>query len=177
MDANFLNGLSQAMNTPHMNAAGGSATAFWEDDAKMHELLQRLEQALEFYNSGLNNSNRPLDPSAVLAYRMALQNASSLVKDNSFRTMFLRAEEYDPQAAARRFMTFFACKMELFGAENLGKKIAISDLTDEDRNFLYEGRLQVAKEKDLAGRTIMWTMVKNHENALNAKNMVRYFGS
>ncbi|KAL3924465.1 MAG: hypothetical protein SGARI_006031 [Bacillariaceae sp.] len=51
----------------------------------------------------------------------------------------------------------------LFGVEKLGKTITMSDLSDQDRNVLYRGRMQVLKEKDRSGKTVLCTVVENGE--------------
>ncbi|KAG7369630.1 hypothetical protein IV203_027376 [Nitzschia inconspicua] len=142
-----------------------------QDETQIGVLLQQFDQALSFYGS--NGDDGFLKTPAVLAYRMALHMAPSLALDTSFRIMFLRADDYNPLAAAQRFVKFFQHKMELFGAENLGKEIAIRDLSDEDRNYIYEGWFQLAKEKDHCGRTVFCDMIKNINSGVNERSMLR----
>jgi hypothetical protein len=169
------NGDIPAGTTSNFCSSALQETAVVEDDLKMSMLLQQFDQALlMFATTSINGIGAGLSPdsAAIIAFRVASQIAPGLVKDLSFRKMFLRADSYDPISAAKRFMQFFQHKMEFFGVEKLGKKITISDLSDEDRNYLYDGRWQIAKERDVAGRVIFCTTVKQNEAAINESSMV-----
>ena len=128
-------------------------------------LFQQLDQELATATASPSN--------ATMAFQLAQKIAPSLLRDPSFRTMFLRACSSDPKRAAQRMIKFFQHKLQLFGVEKLGKSIiAMSDLSDEDRNVLYRGRMQVLKEKDHSGRTVLCTIVQNGETMPDQSSIV-----
>jgi hypothetical protein len=65
------------------------------------------------------------------AKRRALDKAFFLrphyATDAKFKLMFLRADYYDPQKAAKRMAKFFEWKLKIFGEEKLVKNITILD--------------------------------------------------
>jgi hypothetical protein len=122
--------------------------------------LQRMDEELAVA-SGPGNAS-------TMAFQLAQKVAPALVQDESFRTMFLRADPtFDPKKAAQRMIKFFQHKLQLFGIEKLGKTITMNDLSDEDRNILYRGRTQILKEKDQSGKTVICTIVQNGETIAN----------
>jgi hypothetical protein len=151
---------------------------FVKDDLDMSLLLEQFDHAFSLLTgNNTNMSGRGAviipDPGVIAAFQIVSQLAPNLIKDVSFRKMFLRADSYNPLAAAKRFILFFQRKMELFGVQKLGKTITIYDLSDEDRNYLYDGRWQVAKERDAAGRVIFCTVAKQNEMSISETSMVR----
>ena len=141
---------------------GSGAAAFrqnHDDSGSATTLLQQLDAELTSLTAfPVSTSNNP-----TMAYQLARRIAPALVQDPAFRTMFLRADAMNPKKAAQRMIQFFQHKLQLFGVEKLGKTITMGDLSDEDRNFLYKGRMQILKEKDQTGRTVLCTAVKSGE--------------
>ena len=56
-------------------------------------------------------------------YNLAHFLAPSVVKDRTFRLMFLRAENYNPRTAARRIIKHFEYKATIWGNEKVATKI------------------------------------------------------
>ena len=132
---------------------------------KETRLLKQLDQALAIAVASPSNT--------TMAFQLAQKICPSLIRDKSFRLMFLRATHEDPSLAAQRMIKFFQHKLQLFGVEKLGKaNITMSDLSDEDRNVLYRGRMQVLKEKDQSGKTILCNIVQNGETITNCSSVV-----
>ena len=104
-------------------------------------------------------------------YEEAEQLSEMFVRDPHFRTMFLRAEHFEPRPAAQRMLRFFECKKELFGRDKLVTKITLQDLDDDDLEALRSGDGQISPLKDASGRPIM-TFVQNLRRYKSIENVV-----
>jgi hypothetical protein len=89
------------------------------------------------------------------AYEEAKRISSDYVTSRKFRLMFLRAERFDPEKAARRQVKFMEAKQSLFGRETLARPICFSDLDEDDQATLKSGVFQILPSRDQAGRPIM----------------------
>ena len=90
------------------------------------------------------------------AYNLALQLNSNYVCSRSFRLMFLRCERFNVQAAAEMMVLHFEEKLQLFGnGDILAREILQSDLSPKERVVLDTGLLQLMKQRDAAGRTVL----------------------
>jgi hypothetical protein len=105
------------------------------------------------------------------AYERALFLSPAYVQSRDFRLMFLRAERFEPQRSAKRFVKFFEYKLGLFGADKLVKTITLDDLDEDDMACLMTGSHYSLKDKDRAGRTIVFCSQGN-ENYRYFINMV-----
>lgn len=85
---------------------------------------------------------------------------SNYVHDRNFQLMFLRADRYNAKEAAERMIRFFDLKKSLFGTEKLVKDITMEDLSEDDRETLRSGYMQLPPYLDMAGRTILVGMLK-----------------
>jgi hypothetical protein len=88
------------------------------------------------------------------AYNQALEMSPDYVMDRSFRIMFLRADGFKPEPAARRMASFFVQKGKLFGHDKLTKKICLADLDEDAIDCLNTGYLQLLPARDRAGRAV-----------------------
>lgn len=86
------------------------------------------------------------------AYEIAEAIGPSYISDRNFRMNFLRANRYDPVAAAGQMIRHFDLKLRLFGRNKLVKDIALSDLGDDDITPLTTGSYQISKVRDRTGR-------------------------
>ncbi len=71
------------------------------------------------------------------AFELAQQINPDYVR--SLRQRFLRAENYEVEAAAQRFALNFAFRLDMFGEHVLGRDILLTDLSEEDRTLLNTG--------------------------------------
>jgi hypothetical protein len=83
---------------------------------------------------------------------LADTQSSEYVENKAFRLMFLRAENFDSQLAAKRMLRFFEEKLELFGRAKLCKDITLRDLSIEDTQCLINGHQQILPTRDSSGR-------------------------
>jgi len=73
-------------------------------------------------------------------YNLAHQMNREYVERRSFRLLFLRCEQFDAQAAAKKIVTHFVEKRNLFGGgEVLARDIAQSDLGERETAILRSG--------------------------------------
>ena len=78
------------------------------------------------------------------AYDRAKAQNPDYVASRRFRLAFLRAEEFDAEAAATRLVRFCEEKLLLFGEERLGRDVTIQDFSEEDLQCLKSGAMQVS---------------------------------
>jgi hypothetical protein len=88
--------------------------------------------------------------------RMALNDFPSYSKDRAFQLKFLRAERFDIPAAAERMTLHFDIKLEIWGAERLGREIYLSDFDEDDLHSLRLGYFQVLPRLDHGGRKVLF---------------------
>jgi hypothetical protein len=95
--------------------------------------------------------------------RSALDKAIFLapryVNDPDFCLMFLRAEHFHANLAARRLALHFKLKLELFGLEMLARDITFDDLNADDKLALFTGSEQYLG-RDSSGRTILFSSIQ-----------------
>jgi hypothetical protein len=105
------------------------------------------------------------------AYDRALFLSPSYVKSRKLRLMYLRANWFDVPVAAKRMVSYFENKLELFGISKLVKTITRDDLSEDDTAELLAGSVQLLPHwKDRAGRRIFvdcqahhnWKVPENH---------------
>lgn len=106
-------------------------------------------------SSNNNNINNNSNNSHMSAYQTALQMDPSYVQDRNFRMAFLRANRYDPKAAANQMFRHFSIKLDLFGVEPLARHVRLSDLAKDDMDYLLQGSYHISAMKDRANRTIL----------------------
>jgi len=149
MIAKDLTKITHTERTRAMEDIHGVADPYEENDAKMKQLLQRMDEAIEAIRE------KP-------AYQRAFEMSPAFVQDAEFRTMFLRADGLNPQRAAMRLTQFFEHKRQLFGENKLVQKtITMQDLNEDDLSVLYGGQYQISKQKDQVGRVVFCTLIDN----------------
>lgn len=118
------------------------------DDALVDQRLLEMESAVH---------QIPLS-AALLAAR-----DSAYAQNPEFRLGFLRAEGFDPKAAAARFARHFDHKLALFGESKLTQSIRLQDLSRDDIESLQSGGFQLLPATDRAGRLIMFSRYREHK--------------
>jgi len=103
------------------------------------------------------------------AYDRALKMNPDYVGSIKFLAMFLRAEEYVPQRAAKLITFHFEMKQQLFGdGPVLGRPVLLKDMDQHDLLCLGSGVVQVAPSKDAAGRTVLrFTQIFSYKTVEN----------
>jgi hypothetical protein len=127
---------------------------------------QLLEVSLAQLEEGIQNISKRE------AYEQALSQNAEYVTDRKFRLKFLRADSFDPQAAAARLVKFLEQKSKLFGVEKLTQDIKLSDLTVSDKQCIEAGICQLLPFRDQAGRGIQHWMPMLKESYHTTENMV-----
>ena len=102
-----------------------------------------------------------------VAYNKAAYNSPEYVVHNTtFKLAFLRSEQYNPKAAANKYIKHFHIKHELFGENNndqypsdiLGRDLRYEDLSQDDIQCLKEGTQQLLPTRDHMNRLILCMM-------------------
>jgi hypothetical protein len=147
------------------------SSARLDDKWKQNNASNARESVLNELH-GIRNNNNPEDPESVAdwlqildmhintikrgtVYEMAEAMNRSHVTSRGFRMTFLRANRYDPYAAATHIIQFLELKQSLFGQEKLVKKITLDDLEQEDVKNIETGSCQISSHMDISGRKIM----------------------
>jgi hypothetical protein len=119
-------------------------------DESPSELVAR---SLTEMDAVLKEHQRTFKNAGCEGYNLAdAQSNGAYVENKAFRLMFLRAESFDSQLAAKRMLRFFEQKLELFGPGKLCKDITLRNLSVADMQCLIHGHLQILPTRDRAGR-------------------------
>eukprot|EP00339_Tiarina_fusa_P005404 CAMPEP_0117052190 /NCGR_PEP_ID=MMETSP0472-20121206/36081_1 /TAXON_ID=693140 ORGANISM="Tiarina fusus, Strain LIS" /NCGR_SAMPLE_ID=MMETSP0472 /ASSEMBLY_ACC=CAM_ASM_000603 /LENGTH=513 /DNA_ID=CAMNT_0004766733 /DNA_START=115 /DNA_END=1653 /DNA_ORIENTATION=+ len=94
------------------------------------EFLQSCIQALDAAIAKIPKAKRKALDKAFFLRPQYQQNDNN--HHNKFKLMFLRADYYDPQKAAKRMAKFFDWKLKIFGEAGFVKDIALEDDLGED---------------------------------------------
>ena len=126
----------------------------------IHGVASVQEETPEFVADSLERLNKDI---AELPYtkRKDMDRAfflkPGLHKDDAFKLMFLRADDFNSYEAAHRMARYFTNKLSLFGEEKLVKKISMDDLDEQDMKVLLSSGNIVLPYKDRAGRPIWFS--------------------
>ena len=126
-----------------VGSESGDRVLPWDMKQRLKDLNTELQQGLLRTRSSKNTT-------------MALALQTKLGRDETFRSHFLRTEDYNVKRAAARMTQFFEHKRILFGDEKLGKTIQLSDLSHDDLQCLRYGAIQLLPKTDLAGRLVFF---------------------
>eukprot|EP00521_Asterionellopsis_glacialis_P008014 CAMPEP_0195282380 /NCGR_PEP_ID=MMETSP0707-20130614/1274_1 /TAXON_ID=33640 /ORGANISM="Asterionellopsis glacialis, Strain CCMP134" /LENGTH=334 /DNA_ID=CAMNT_0040341345 /DNA_START=51 /DNA_END=1058 /DNA_ORIENTATION=+ len=106
------------------------------------------------------------------AYETALFINPAHVQSDIFRLAFLRTENYDANATARRIVDYWERKVELFGtAKAFRNYISLSDFCPKDQNALAKGGLRLLPYRDDRGRAILFSFSAYYDS--DVESMVK----
>lgn len=94
-------------------------------------------------------------------YQTAEEIDADYVNDPKFRLKFIRANVYDAKKAVHQMIKFLQYKEKYFGRDKLCREIDLSDLTEEDREYMKTGVFVVSKHRDRSGRAIVQVLNTN----------------
>jgi hypothetical protein len=120
----------------------GVISAVAMDNEFIASRLAQLDQAISYCRS-------------KSAYLRAKIQDPEYVSNRKFRLQFLVADNFQPQAAAERLVSYFESKLVLFGPELLTKELTLDDLGGDDIKSLAHGAVQRLLGKDHAGRVVV----------------------
>ena len=107
------------------------------------------------------------------AYDRAVFFCPRYVNSRDFKVKFLRADRFDPKAAAQRIVNHFELKLKLFGYDKLARDITFEDLSEQGRaDVLCGGVWVLNKGYDQAGRKIIMVCLE-HVN-LQSDNVSKF---
>lgn len=140
-----------------------------ENDSQ--ETLTMIEQNLQALQKEIENI------SDKEAYTQAEEANFQYCHNREFRLMFLRADHFNAQGAARRMVDFFELKKQIFGVGALGRDISLHDDFDEaDMATLKAGSLQMLHTRDRAGRAVLCNFMQHqqYETEINVLKTIYY---
>jgi hypothetical protein len=142
--AQAMNDLSITEREKALEDMHGVSEMVQETPELIANTLQKMEEYL------LKIHHKP-------AYDLAIAIRADHVRDAKLRLMFLRADRFDPEAAAKRLTKVLDWKLKIFGKEKLCQPIGLNDLNDDARFMVESGLCQVLPERDSRGRVIIIT--------------------
>ena len=86
---------------------------------------------------------------------------SNMKRSIDFHLMFLRCCRFHIEPTISLIIQYFKTKLYLFGMSKLTKRITLEDLSDEDKQSLASGGIQVLPHRDRAGRLIIFSRYRN----------------
>lgn len=139
-----------------------------ENPQEMDHLLQEMEKELKKIVSAEHAI--PQEDQKTLAYVTAERISHDYVHNASFRTMFLRADQYNATNAANRLIEFFEMKKTLFGLQKLCQDIKLQDLMEDesDRICVESGFVQRSPYRDASGRPIVTAYLELRPHSVTA---------
>eukprot|EP00521_Asterionellopsis_glacialis_P010956 CAMPEP_0195306960 /NCGR_PEP_ID=MMETSP0707-20130614/37469_1 /TAXON_ID=33640 /ORGANISM="Asterionellopsis glacialis, Strain CCMP134" /LENGTH=403 /DNA_ID=CAMNT_0040371193 /DNA_START=139 /DNA_END=1350 /DNA_ORIENTATION=- len=127
--------------------------------------LEIVDADTEDYYKRILDARTTLDKMAMMLFdgvKGAFQQAQVLcpgyVNSDRFRLMFLRAERFDENAAARRLMLYWQEKVQIFGPEKAFREITLNDFEPEDQRAVNCGGIMLLPQRDNAGRAIIFSI-------------------
>ena len=142
----------------------------WADlsgNEKTSQFRKNVSEDPDAIESSLKDLQAEIDSTdEKSAFVMAEKQSPDYVNSTSFRLSFLRCCEYDGKRAGRMLIDHMETKRRLFGDAALGRDIRLDDLNDSDRETLSNGGFQFLRERDSAGRLILYY----HRTSLKFKN-------
>ena len=160
--ASALNSMSLEQRESAILETHGVSELHSEDEAFIDAKLAELEVEL------LNIPEKK-------AYYMAKATSPAYVCDRKFRLMFLRADNYDVPAAAKRLVNHFETKLDLFGKDLLGRNIRLSDLSEEDMKSLRAGGCQMLPHRDASGRLVLFYTPESYVAPIKSRVRAYWF--
>ena len=122
------------------------------DDPPVHhdESPEFLSESIEALNVALQRIE--MKP----AYEQALVQSKSFLADRAFALMFLRAESFDEERAAKRLAAYMEKKRECFGPSQLGRNLNFGDMDKASQKMLKQGNFQVLPSRDTRNRAVLF---------------------
>jgi CRAL/TRIO, N-terminal domain len=125
----------------------------------LHGVPDEVNETPELIIQAINDMKHELSKiHNATAYQQALAQDRKYVHSQEFLLRFLRAERFDVERAAIRLVNFYSLKLQAFGLEKLTKDIFQEDLTETERNGMYESMTYDLPFRDRAGRAIIFKM-------------------
>eukprot|EP00980_Cylindrotheca_fusiformis_P029779 scaffold23836_cov137-Cylindrotheca_fusiformis.AAC.1 len=123
----------------------------------VHGVSDMIEETPELIASCLEQMDHEVELSNDKdAYEQAKLQSLSFVSNRLLRLAFLRCTSFNPKRAAQRFVQYFSCKLETFGAEKLVKpRITLEDIGEDAARVLELGTVQVLPQRDSKGRAVI----------------------
>eukprot|EP00980_Cylindrotheca_fusiformis_P012838 scaffold3169_cov107-Cylindrotheca_fusiformis.AAC.8 len=121
----------------------------------VHGVSDATQETPELIASCLEQMDREIDLIQDRdAYEQAKLQSHNFVSNREFRLAFLRSTSFNPKMAASHLVNYFTHKLEVFGTENLAKRITLDDLDEATRRVLELGSMQVLPNRDSIGRAV-----------------------
>jgi len=135
-----------------------------DDEGQMNVLIDSLRNCIR----------RRVEPGGGCchAYEECLRQDPGFVNNRDFQMMFLRADRYDPDLAARRMVAHLREKLDLFGLDKLTKDLDSSDMDDDDAATLRLNCVSILPFRDRSGRLIGVIRPSNLDGTVTVRSLV-----
>jgi hypothetical protein len=126
--------------------------------------LELVNHRLNLMNAELEKIPREKKAAYLVAQEECGQQGKDFCADQSLHKMFLRADRWDAQKAAARFVAWMDWKLELFGRNVLCLRHITLDVLDKDgQELVQSGRMQILPQRDTSGRTVIFDL-QSHQS-------------
>jgi hypothetical protein len=149
--------ISQAMNKLSVQERDHA----YED---MHGVSAMVQETPELIATTLKQMEQSLDKIFFKpVYDLAISSGGDYVRDPKLLLMFLRADRFDPELAAKRMIKFLDWKLKLFGHDKLCQwHIGLDDLDDDAKFMVESGIMQILPSRDSRGRVVIVGSSNDH---------------
>ncbi|CAJ1968407.1 unnamed protein product [Cylindrotheca closterium] len=131
-----------------------------EDDPEM------ICNALEKFEEEVRKANHPV-------YKLAVMKKNPNVQDSEYRLRFLRGALFDVKKAARQMLSLLQYQAEYFAIDALDRKIALSDLKEEEVKLMLKGLCHFSTQTDRNGRYVAYCLSNVFLADIPAEAMIR----
>ncbi|CAJ1947101.1 unnamed protein product [Cylindrotheca closterium] len=125
-----------------------------------------IRTALEKFEEEVRNANHP-------AYNLAVRKQNPYVQDSEYRLRFLRGALFDVKKAVRQMLSLLQYQAEYFGVDALDRRIALSDLKEEEVRVMLNGMFHYPTQTDRNGRYVTYCFSNVFLAGIPAETMIR----
>eukprot|EP00536_Pseudo-nitzschia_multiseries_P013030 jgi/Psemu1/210385/e_gw1.531.4.1 len=127
-----------------------------------------VDETTERVNIALNDMQKEINElpqEEKRAYERGLELHSLYIQNREFRLRFIRTAYFQPKIAALRYCRCLDFMSDLFGEFTLTRRLFITDLTEEELDYMKGGQFQILPSRDCLGRRIaVFTFSETHVN-------------
>ncbi|CAJ1968405.1 unnamed protein product [Cylindrotheca closterium] len=125
-----------------------------------------IQNALEKFEEEVRKADH-------LAYNLAVMKKNPYVQDSEYRLRFLRVALFDVKKAARQMLSLLQYQAEYFGIDTLDRRIALTDLKEEEVRIMLKGMFHYPTQTDRNGRYMTYCFSNVFVSAIPVETMIR----
>jgi hypothetical protein len=135
------------------------------------ETTERISHALNQMQKEINE----IPEKEKQSHLRGLELGSMYIQSLAFRLKFLRSVQLDAKVAATRYCNCLDLLSDVFGESALMRRLYVTDLGDEEIDFMKEGQFQVLPSRDRLGRRIVVYNIRPLKRSYSVDTMFRVY--